>query len=82
MAEDRDATLKLRADISDLKAGITEANRQIRLANSEFKAASNGSKEWAASADGLTAKQKQLGSVLDAQRAKLGTYEQQLEETS
>lgn len=35
-------TTKFSVDISELKAGMQEANRQIRLANSAFKAASSG----------------------------------------
>lgn len=58
-------------DVTDLKAGLTEANRQIQLANSEFKAASSGMDDWTKSTAGLTAKVKQLDSVLSAQKSKL-----------
>lgn len=58
-------------DVSDLRAGLTEANRQIQLANSEFKAASSGMDDWTKSTEGLTAKVKQLDSVLKAQKSKL-----------
>ena len=50
-------------DVTDLKAGLSEANKQIQLANSEFKAASSGMEDWSKSTDGLTAKVKQLDSV-------------------
>ena len=58
-------------DVTDLKAGLAEANKQIQLANSEFKAASSGMEDWTKSTEGLTAKVKQLDSVLTAQKSKL-----------
>lgn len=70
-------TTRFEVDISDLKANIQEANRQIKLANSEFKAASSGMDNWANSADGLSAKIKQLTSVQDAQQTTLDALKQQ-----
>ena len=64
-------TTRFEIDIDDLKAGIQEANRQIRLANSAFKAASSGMDDWGNSADGLSAKIQQLTSVQDAETQKL-----------
>lgn len=58
-------------DVTDLKAGLSEANKQIQLANSEFKSASSGMDDWTKSTDGLTAKVKQLDTVLKAQKSKL-----------
>lgn len=58
-------------DVTDLKAGIKEANKQIQLANSEFKAASSGMDDWTKSSEGLSAKIKQLDSVLKMQESKL-----------
>lgn len=58
-------------DVSDLKAGLSEANKQIQLANSEFKAASSGMDDWTKSTEGITAKVKQLDNVLKAQKSKL-----------
>ena len=58
-------------DVSDLKAGLSEANKQIQLANSEFKAASSGMDDWSKSIEGVSAKVKQLDTVLNAQKAKL-----------
>jgi phage-related protein len=78
VAKDLEQTIKFKADISDLKKGITESNAAIKLARSEYKAAGDGSKEWAASADGLTAKQKQLQDTLVAQQSKMEAYNNQL----
>lgn len=58
-------------DVSDLKAGLSAANKQIQLANSEFKAASSGMDDWTKSTEGITAKVKQLDTVLNAQKSKL-----------
>ena len=76
MAE-RQPTTKFKVDISELKKGMQEAQRQIRLANSEFKAATSGMDKWSDSADGVSAKMKQLGSVLDAEKKKLASLEAQ-----
>ena len=64
-------------DIEDLKNGITQANRLMRLADSEFKAAAAGLGNWAESAEGLTAKQKQLNTAVDLQNAKIEALEQE-----
>ena len=58
-------------DIEDLKNGIAQANRLMRLADSEFKATAAGLGNWAESAEGLTAKQKQLNTAVDLQNSKI-----------
>ena len=73
-----DITTKFKVDVSDLKKGISEANRQIKLANAEFKAASAGMDDWSKSSAGISAKLKQLESVLAAQNSKLKNYKDQL----
>ena len=78
MARGEDITTKFKVDISDLKKGISEANRQIKLANAEFKAASAGMDDWSKSSAGISAKLKQLESVLAAQNSKLKNYKDQL----
>lgn len=77
-----DSTMNFRADISQLKAAMQEAGRAIRLANSEFKAATAGMQDWGSSADGLQAKLKQLASVLGSQKSQLSLMEQELEKTA
>lgn len=77
MPQGTESTAKFKADISQLKSAMQEASRQVRLANSEFKAATAGMDNWAKSADGLSAKVKQLDSVLGAQKSKLSSLEQQ-----
>lgn len=69
-------------DVTDLKAGLSEANKQIQLANSEFKAASSGMEDWTKSTEGLTAKVKQLDTVLNAQKAKLAGLQAEYEKVA
>lgn len=72
-----DTTTKFKADISQLKTAMQDAARQVRLANSEFKAATAGMNDWSKSADGLSAKTTQLNKVLDAQKKQLSALEDQ-----
>ena len=76
-----DTTLKLKADISSLKSQMQAAARQVKLANSEFKAASAGLDNWANSADGLEAKVKQLNTVLKAQKTQVALAKEEWEKT-
>lgn len=71
MAEDMQTTVQFQADITDFKGAMQEANRAVKLANSEFKAVSSGMDDWSGSTDGLTAKLKQLSTLQEAQRRKL-----------
>lgn len=72
--------LSMGLDVSDLKAGLTAANEQIGLANAEFKSASAGMDDWRKSTEGITAKVKQLDSVLGSQKAKLAGLKREHEE--
>ena len=76
-----DSTVRFRADISQLKAAMQQAQRQVRLVNSEFKAATAGMDDWTKSEEGLQAKIKQLNGVLDSQKKQLTLLNQQLERT-
>lgn len=69
-------------DVTDLKAGLSEANKQIQLANSQFKAASSGMEDWRKSTEGLSAKVKQLDTVLGAQKAKLSGLQAEYEKVA
>lgn len=77
MAQQNEVGGKFTIDISDLKAGISEANRLMRLADSEFKAAAAGMGDWSKSADGLTAKATQLNKAIDIQQAKIDALEEE-----
>ncbi len=82
MPKGNESTTKFKADISQLKAAMQEAARQVRLANSEFKAATAGMDNWSDSADGLSAKIKQLDKVLAAQNKQLDSLQEQYELTA
>ena len=58
-------------NITDLKAGLAQANRMIRESESEFKAAAAGMDDWSSSSDGVSAKIKQLNTTTDLQRKKI-----------
>lgn len=77
MPKNTETTTKFKVDISELKSQFAEAQRQIRLANSEFKAATAGMDNWGKSADGLSAKINQLNNVLTAEKTKLASLEKQ-----
>ena len=79
MANGENVTIKFRADVADLKSGITQANKDIKLANAEFKAAAAGMDDWSKSSDGIKAKLDQLGKTLTAEKTKLSAYKEQLE---
>lgn len=72
-----ETTMRFNADISGLKKGLADANRQIRLANAQFQAAASGMDNWSDSADGLTAKISQLETVQDAENRKLQILQEQ-----
>lgn len=76
---EQNVTTKFKVDVSEFKAGIADANKQIKLANAEFKAASSGMDDWENSSEGLQAKLKQLESIIEAENAKLKAYKGQLE---
>ncbi|MGB7594700.1 MAG: hypothetical protein WBL80_03985 [Erysipelotrichaceae bacterium] len=58
-------------DVTNLKAGITEANRLIRIADSEFKAAAAGMGDWGKDADGLSSKIGSLTTIIGIQEQKV-----------
>lgn len=72
-------TNKIKFDISEIKAGITESNRLIKLANAQFKAAASGMDDWQNSADGLEAKIEQLNTVHTEETKKLEGLKKQYE---
>lgn len=82
MANNNESTTKFKADISELKSAFQEAQRAVKVANSELKAATAGMDDWSHTADGLSAKLKQLNSVLDGEKKKLSSLEEQYKLTA
>lgn len=74
---DNESTTKIKVDLSELKSEFQTASRLIRVANSEFKAAASGMENWGTSADGVSAKIKQLTDVVSAQKTQLSSLEAQ-----
>lgn len=79
---DTSSTTSFRADISQLRSAMQQAQKQVALANSEFKKATAGLDNWSKSATGLQAKLKQLDSVLSAQKSKLELLKEEYEKTT
>lgn len=77
-----ESTMKWKLDVAQFKASITDAKRQISLANAEFKQATGGAKDWADSITGVEAKIKQLSSTADNQNKILADLEGQYEAVS
>lgn len=71
MAADEKITTSLSVDVTEFKKGLQDASRSIRLANSEFDAATAGMGKWSDSTDGLRAKLSQLDKTLEAQESAL-----------
>lgn len=82
MARKDEASYKYSIDISELKKGITDANRKIREAQSEFRAASAAMEDWEDTTDGLEAKLKSLDKVQEEEKNKLALVEKQLKLTN
>ena len=74
MAAD-EVTTSLNIDITQFKKALTDANRYVRMANSEFDKASAGMENWAGSADGLRAKLSQLNKIQAAQEAQVAALQ-------
>lgn len=79
MANDERLGASFSIDVTQLKAGLTQANRLIKESQSEFKAAAAGMDDWTHSEEGLTAKIKSLNDITEIQRKKVdalqGEYE-------
>ena len=66
-------------DVTNLKAGLAQANRLIRESESEFKAAAAGMGDWSSSAEGVEARIKYLNDATDLQKKKVGALKEQYE---
>lgn len=78
---DNSSTTSFRADISQLKSAMQQAQRSVKLANSEFKAASSSMEDWSKTSSGLQAKLKQLNTTLTAQEKVLALQKEELQKT-
>ncbi len=76
---DIQTTMQFQADVTDFKGAMQEANRAIKLANSQFAAASSGMEDWSKSTEGLQAKLQQLTDVQAAQQQKMAVLRAEYE---
>lgn len=74
-----ETTTSFSADISKFKKAFSDAQKTIRLANSEFKKTSATMDDWSKSTDGLQAKIEQLDTVFGAEKQKLESLKNQYE---
>lgn len=81
MAAGENLGAKFTLDISNLKAGLAEANKMIRQSESEFIEAAAGMNDWSKSADGLTLRVKSLNDQVDIQKQKIAALLKVKEET-
>lgn len=65
-------------DVTDLKAGLQETKKEIQTANKQFAAATSGMDNWTQSSEGLSAKLKQLDTVLKNQKKNVAGIEAEL----
>lgn len=72
-------TTKFKIDLSEFKRNIADANRQIRLVNSEFKKNTAGLDNWSKSTDGVSEKLKALNKVSELEKTKLENLQKQYE---
>lgn len=70
---------KFTIDITDLKAGLAQANRLIRESESEFLEAAAGMDDWESSAEGLTKRVKTLSSQVEIQQSKVSALVEEKE---
>jgi hypothetical protein len=77
VANDNIIGAKWTLDTTDLKAGLSEANRLIRIADSEFKAAAASMGNWGEQADGLSSRIKALTTIVDIQEQKVAALRAQ-----
>lgn len=64
-------------DVTNLKAGLAQANRLIRESESEFKAAAAGMDDWTQSEAGLASRIRSLSSITEIQKAKVSALKTQ-----
>lgn len=70
--------VKLAMEDGSFQEGIANLNRQMKVVDSEFKAATNGSKEFGSSLDGLKSNADRLSKVLEIQNQLIHKYQERL----
>ena len=81
MAGGENLGAKFTLDITNLKAGLADANRLIRQSESEFITAAAGMNDWSKSLDGLTARFDSLNKQTDIQKQKIAALNKLRDDT-
>lgn len=74
-----DLSGKVSLDTTDFKTAISTLNREIRVIESGFRAASAGLGDWSKSATGLEGRIKALSGTIDIQKQKVSALESEYE---
>lgn len=77
MAEEN-VTTKFRVDISDLKKGIADANRQIKSLSAQMKNANAGMEKGEETVDSLTKKIQAQQQIVEQEKTKLAALKEEL----
>ena len=80
MANNENLGASFSIDVTELKAGLAQANRLIKESESEFKAAAAGMEKWSDSQEGLEARIKHLNTATDLQRKKVDALQDEYAE--
>lgn len=80
MADNERLGASFSIDTTNLKAGLSQANRLIRESQSEFQAAAAGMDDWTKSEDGLNAKIRSLNQITDVQRKKVDALQSEYDQ--
>ena len=78
MAEER-LGASFAIDVTNLKAGLAQANRLIRESEANFRTAAAGIDNWSESEEGLTQRQKALSEQIDIQKKKIAALAEERE---
>ena len=78
-SNDRYINIGMGLDIQDLRTGLSEAKREMALAESEFKAATAGLDKWDQSIDGVIAKLDQMAKEMQAKERIVQAYRAELQ---
>lgn len=74
--------LQMGLNTDDLKAGITQAKKEISTARKEFNATTAGMDDWTKSVEGLNAKLSQLDKTINAQKRIVASYENEIQKAT
>ena len=77
MAAGENLGAKFTIDVSELKAGLAQANRLIRESESEFRSAAAGMDDWSSSSEGLQKRVDSLSDQIQIQKEKVAALVQE-----